>query len=450
MDDTIVAIGTALGIGAISIIKISGENAIQNTNQIFRGKNLEQQESHTITYGHIVDQDTVIDEVLVSIMKAPRTFTREDVVEINCHGGIAATNRVLELLLRNGCRLAEPGEFSKRAFLNGRIDLIEAEAISDLINATTEKSRQLSMNQLDKKVSNLIHNLRDDLLNILANIEVNIDYPEYTDEVVVTNHLIEKEMAKITKELNKIVKESENGKIVKTGITTAIIGKPNVGKSSLLNRLIDEEKAIVTDIQGTTRDIVEGELTIDGIKLNLIDTAGIRRTDDIIEKIGVSKSLDMIKEADLILLLFNNNEKLSEEDLQLLKETEQKKRITLLNKIDLQSNIDRQKLPANLVEISALNNIGIDHLKQTIRDMFHFEEIETSDLTYLTNARQIALLKEAASIADEINIGLENEVEVDMLEIDLKRIWELLGEIIGITYDEELIDALFSQFCLGK
>lgn len=451
MNDTITAISTALGIGAISIIRVSGKEAIEIVNSIFKGNNLSVVDTHTLNYGHIIDGENVIDEVLVSVMKAPKTFTMEDIVEINAHGGIATTNKILELLLIKGCRLAEPGEFTKRAFLNGRIDLIEAEGISDLIKAKTEKSRVLALNQVDGHVSNLITSLRGELLEILANIEVNIDYPEYDDVVEMTNKLLKPKIAKIEKELNKILRESENGKLIKEGIKTIIIGKPNVGKSSLLNKLINEEKAIVTSVAGTTRDIVEGSISIDGIPLNIIDTAGIRETDDLVESIGVKKSLSLIEEADLILFIINNNEKISEADLKILDKIKDKNHIVVINKIDLEKNIDEETIKKHeKAYISALNNEGIDSLKNKIKEIFDLEKIETNDLTYLTNARSLSLIRKSLGSIFDIKEGINNNLPIDMIEIDIKNIWNLLGEIIGETYQEELINQLFSQFCLGK
>ena len=333
MNDTICAIATSQGIGAISIIRVSGDNAINIVNNIFKGKDLTKVETHTINYGHIIDGDTIIDEVLVSVMKAPRTFTVEDVVEINTHGGIAPTNKVLELLLEKGCRLAEPGEFTKRAFLNGRIDLLEAEAVMDMIDAKTENQRKMAINQIGGKTSSLINELRDDMVQIISNINVNIDYPEYDDVDVITNELLLPKISKLKNKINNILKESENGKIIKDGIKTSIIGKPNVGKSSLLNALLEEEKAIVTDIAGTTRDIVEGQIIVNGILLNIIDTAGIRETEDLIENIGVEKSLKIMKEADLILFMLNNNEELTEDIIKLLEEIKDKKYLILINKM---------------------------------------------------------------------------------------------------------------------
>ena len=451
MNDTIVAISTALGVGAISIIRVSGNDAVRIVNKITKNKKLNNALSHTIHYDFIVDEDKIIDEVLISVMLAPKTFTKEDVVEINCHGGIATTNKVLELLLTNGCRLAEPGEFTKRAFLNGRIDLIEAEGVMDLINSKTEASRGLAINQISGKTSNLIKDLRQQIVEILANIEVNIDYPEYEDITVVTNQMLNDRLIDIEKRIKEILNKSENGKIVKEGINVALIGRPNVGKSSLLNCLLETDKAIVTDIAGTTRDCVEGTISIDGIILNIIDTAGIRETNDVVESIGVNKSIDLINKTDLVILLLNNNEKLVAEDIELLNKIKDKNYLIVINKTDLKQNIDISNLNQDkIVYISALNNSGIDNLKNKIKEIFNFDQIITSDLTYLTNARSISLLKNALKSINDIKIGLKNNLPIDMLEIDLKNVWEQLGSIIGETYEEELIDQLFSQFCVGK
>ncbi len=300
MEDTICAISTSQGVGAISIVRVSGPESIDIVNKIFKGKDLTKVESHTINYGHIVENDEIIDEVLVSIMKAPKTYTTEDIVEINTHGGIAPTNKVLELLLENGCRLAERGEFTKRAYLNGRIDLLKADSVMDMLDSKNDLQRKMAMNGINGKISNLINELRSDMVQIISNINVNIDYPEYDDVDIITNDLLIPKITNLKDKINKILKESENGKIIKDGIKTAIIGKPNVGKSSLLNALLEEDKAIVTDIAGTTRDIVEGTISINGIILNMIDTAGIRDTMDIIENIGVEKSLKIMDEADLV------------------------------------------------------------------------------------------------------------------------------------------------------
>ena len=451
MNDTIAAISTTLGVGAISIIRVSGNDAIKIVNKIFKGKNLEKVETHTINYGHIVDKDEIIDEVLVSVMKSPKTFTTEDVVEINCHGGISTTNKVLELVLNNGARLAEPGEFTKRAFLNGRIDLSQAESIMDLINSKNESKRKVAIKGLNGYVSNIIRNLRQEILELLASIEVNIDYPEYEDAIVMTNDIIKPKITEIKEKLTKIINESENGKILTSGIKTIIIGKPNVGKSSILNRLLDEEKAIVTDIEGTTRDTVEGSITINGVSLNIIDTAGIRETEDIVEKIGVEKSLSLINEADLIVIVLNNNEELTEEDKKILTACKDKKVIVVINKSDLERKINLDDIKyQNIVYTNTIDLNGINSLKEKIVELFNLNELEQQDYTYLSNVRQISLAKEAYQILEEVDNGIKNEAPVDMIEIDIKRAWEKLGEIIGETYTEELIDQLFSQFCLGK
>ena len=451
MNDTITAISTTLGVGAISIIRVSGNNAIKIVNKIFKGKNLEKVETHTINYGHIVDKDEIIDEVLVSVMKSPKTFTTEDVVEINCHGGISTTNKVLELVLNNGARLAEPGEFTKRAFLNGRIDLTQAESVMDLINSKNESKRKVAIKGLNGYVSNIIRNLRQEILELLASIEVNIDYPEYEDAIVMTNDIVKPKITEIKEKLTKIINESENGKILTSGIKTIIIGKPNVGKSSILNRLLDEEKAIVTDIEGTTRDTVEGSITINGVSLNIIDTAGIRETEDIVEKIGVEKSLSLINEADLIIIVLNNNEELSEEDKKILTACKDKKVIVVINKSDLERKINLDDIKyQNIVYTNTIDLNGINSLKEKIVELFNLNELEQQDYTYLSNVRQISLAKDAYQILEEVDNGIKNEVPVDMIEIDIKRAWEKLGEIIGETYTEELIDQLFSQFCLGK
>lgn len=453
MNDTICAIATSQGVGAISIIRVSGEEAIAIVNKIFQGKDLEKVETHTIHYGHIVDQEERIDEVLVSVMKSPKTFTTEDVVEINTHGGIAPTNKVLELLLENGCRMAEPGEFTKRAFLNGRIDLLEAEAVMDMIDAKTEIQRKMAANQIDGKTSNLINELRSDMVQIISNINVNIDYPEYDDVEIMTNDVLIPKITKLKEKIKKILKESENGKIIKEGIKTAIIGRPNVGKSSLLNTLLQEEKAIVTEIAGTTRDIVEGQVMINGILLNMIDTAGIRETEDKIEAIGVEKSKKAIEESDLILFLLNNNEPLTEEDKELFDKIKEKKYIVIINKIDLEAKLDRTKLEVDssrVIEMSMKEQKGIETLKEKIEDYFHMQEIETKDPTYLSNSRSISILKRCLQRVEDIEKSLQEEMPIDMIEMDIKNIWEELGTINGTTYEEELLDEMFSRFCLGK
>lgn len=450
MNDTICAISTALGVGAISIIRVSGDNAINIVNKIF-DKDLTKKESHTINYGHIVYNDEIIDEVMISIMKAPKTFTKEDVVEINSHGGIAVTNKILEILLLEGSRLAEPGEFTKRAFLNGRIDLVEAEGIMDLIESKTETSRKLAINVMEGKVSKLIKNIIDNLVKVNANIEVNIDYPEYEDIEIVTKEKIEEMSKYINQKLTKLLNESENGKIIKEGINTLILGRPNVGKSSILNKLIEEDKAIVTSVAGTTRDIVEGQIRVNGVLLNIIDTAGIRETEDIVEKIGVEKSLSLIDNSDLVILVFNNNEEINEEDKKILEYTKEKKRIIVINKIDLEGKIDNNIFNnERLVKVSALNNEGIENIKNEINDIFNLEEIKLGDFTYLSNSRQISLVKKAIEVSKNLESALKSDVPIDLLEIDVKEICEILGKIIGESYDDKLIDTLFSNFCLGK
>ena len=451
MNDTIAAISTTQGVGAISIIRVSGTNSISIVNSIFKGKDINNVESHTINYGHIINNEEIIDEVLVSVMKAPKTFTCEDVVEINCHGGIATTNKVLELLLTKGVRLAEPGEFTKRAFLNGRIDLTQAESVMDLINSKSEENRKVAIKGLNGNVSNLIKDLRQEMVELLASIEVNIDYPEYEEYEVMTNDKIKPSIKEIKTKLDKIIKESENGKILTSGIKTIIIGKPNVGKSSILNRLLDEDKAIVTDIEGTTRDTVEGNITISGVSLNLIDTAGIRETEDIVESIGVEKSISLIKDADLVIIVLNNNESLSEEDKKILDIAKDKKVIVVINKNDLEKKIDEKEIEyKNIIYTNTKSLDGINSLKDKIVELFNLEELTQNDNSFLTSVRQISLAKEAYQILDEVDNGIEMEAPVDMIEIDIKRSWEKLGEIIGETYTEELIDQLFSQFCLGK
>lgn len=447
MNDTIVAISTALGEGAISIIRVSGEEAISIVNPLFSGKDLTKIKTHTINYGHIIYKDEIIDEVLLSIMKAPKTYTREDVIEINTHGSIAVVNKIMEVLLLSGCRLAQPGEFTKRAFLNGRIDLTESEGVMDLINSQTELTRKMAINQLSGKVSKLITDLRDKIVALISNIEVNIDYPEYEDIEVVTINRIKEEVVEMKSKLLEILKLSEDGKILKDGIKTVILGKPNVGKSSLLNALLEEEKAIVTDVKGTTRDIVEGSIIISGVKLNLIDTAGVRDSNDVVEKIGIEKSISLIDESELVLLVLDASEELSEEDKFLLDKTKDKKRIVIMNKTDLDSNNTYDK---DVIKISAKENTGIEDVKNKIKELFNVGTFLSKNLMFFTNARQIALLKSAIESLEEVEKGVNEEREIDMIEIDLKLVWEKLGDIIGANYTEELVDNLFSRFCLGK
>lgn len=446
MEDTIAAISTALGIGAISIIRVSGSDSISIVNKIF-DKDLTKAKTHTIHYGHIIDNNQIIDEVLISVMLAPKTFTTEDVVEINCHGGISTTKKILELVLTYGARLAEPGEFTKRAFLNGRIDLTQAEGIMNLIESKSEISRNLSVNQLTGSVSTLIKSLRSDLADILSNIAVNIDYPEYEDIEVLTSKKIIPNIQKLITKIKDIINKSEDGKIVTEGINIGIIGRPNVGKSSLLNALLEEQKAIVTDIEGTTRDIVEGTFTLNGILCHIIDTAGIRETDNLVEKIGVDKSYQIIDKSDLIIYILNNNELLTEEDKTLLSKIKNKNHLIIINKIDLESKLNISN--EDTIKMSIKNNIGLEELKTKIIEMFNLEKIETNDLTYLTDARSISLLKKSKKILENCLQNIST-YPVDVIELDLKECWNILGEIIGQTYKDELIDEIFSRFCLGK
>ena len=453
MNDTICAIATSVGNGAISIIRVSGEKSISIVNSIFKGKDLTNVESHTINYGFIVDNDITIDEVLVSVMKAPKTYTMENVVEINTHGGIAPTNQVLQLLLKKGCRLADPGEFTKRAFLNGRIDLIEAEAVMDKINAQTEIQNKLANNNLSGKVSNLINSLRDDMIQIISNINVNIDYPEYDDVDVITNEILIPKITNLKNRINTILKESKNGKLIKEGIKTSIIGRPNVGKSSLLNELLEEDKAIVTEIAGTTRDIVEGQININGILLNIIDTAGIRKTNDLVESIGVEKSIKMMEESDLILFMLNNNEEIKEDIKQLLDKINNKNYLIIINKTDLDSKLDLSNLNINenkIIKMSIKNHQGIEELKNKIIELFNINEIESKDPTYLSNARSIGILESCLNDINDIEQGINNGETIDMLELDIRSIWEKLGQINGTSYEDELLDEMFKRFCLGK
>lgn len=452
MEDTIVAISTASGVGAISIIRLSGSKALEVASKIFKGKDLKKVASHTINHGYIIDKNrNIIDEVLVSVMLAPKTYTMEDIVEINTHGGIASTNKVLELCLVNGARLAQPGEFTKRAFLNGRIDLTEAEAIEDVINSSTDKSLILSMNQLTGSLKNLITETRKDIMGLIANIEVNIDYPEYEDAEDITLKRLKEKLLPIKSKLEELLKNSNDAKIIKDGINICMIGRPNVGKSSLLNTFLEEDKAIVTDIAGTTRDIVEGETIINGIKINFLDTAGIRETANVVEKIGVDKSKKIINTADLIILVLNNNEKLTPDDLELLDLVKDKNHIIFVNKNDLPANID---LPigkyTNVVYGNTLTTAGIKELKEMITTIFNLEKINTNDPTYITNARHKALIEVALNYLNSALENIDNGYSVDMLEIDIRACWDTLGEIIGATYKDELLDELFSNFCLGK
>ena len=447
MNDTICAISTTLGVGAISIIRVSGKDAIEKVNNI-TNIDLTKKQSHTINYAYIKNNNEIIDEVLISVMKAPKTFTTEDTIEINCHGGIATTEKVLELLLNQEIRLAEPGEFTKRAFLNGRVDLTQSQSVQDLINTKSDKARALAINNLKGTTSNKIRSLRERLVKIITNIEVNIDYPEYQDIEEMTIEKIKNEIDNIESELESIIKNSENSKIITNGINVAIIGKPNVGKSSILNKLIEEEKAIVTNIPGTTRDVIEASFNLNGITLNLIDTAGIRETDDIVEKIGVEKSKKALDKADLVLLILNNNEKLTEEDKKLLEISKDKQRIIVVNKTDLDKKINLKE--KNIVYTNTVEENGIESLLNKINEIYKLEQIETNDFYYVSNLEQLNRIKQTRNNIKDIKRGLEESIPIDMLEIDLREIWQTLGEVIGETYTEELLDNLFKNFCVGK
>ncbi|MBQ7031989.1 MAG: tRNA uridine-5-carboxymethylaminomethyl(34) synthesis GTPase MnmE [Bacilli bacterium] len=447
MEDTICAISTAPGIGAISIIRVSGPKTLDIVSQIYRGKNLKEVESHTINYGFIYDDEEKIDEVLVSVMLAPKTYTMEDIIEINSHGGINTTNKILELLLEKGCRLAEPGEFTKKAFLNGRIDLIEAESVNDLINAKNDAARNLALNNMKGNLTNKIRSIREIVVGIMANIEVNIDYPEYEDIEIVTKDTLLPKLSKVKMEIEDILKDSRNGRLINEGINIAIVGKPNVGKSSILNSLLDEEKAIVTNIAGTTRDIVEGSMTLNGFLIKFIDTAGIRDTEDVVEKIGVEKSKKAIETADLVILVLNNNEDLTDYDKELLKMIPTEKRIIFINKSDLDKKI---KIDFDYITGNTIDQDGLLSLKEAIINKLKLDNILNKDMTYMSNVRQIDLLKKSLSAIENAIQNLEAGMPVDIAEIDITNAWNLLGEITGDTYQDELITTLFSNFCLGK
>jgi len=435
--DTIAAISTPLGEGAIGIVRLSGTDSFAIAQKIFKGKDLSKVASHTLNYGHIVDPQTgkVMDEVMVGAMKSPKTFTREDIIEINTHGGIAVTNEILQLAIREGARLAEPGEFTKRAFLNGRVDLTQAEAVMDIIRAKTDKAMNIAVKQLDGSLSELINNTRQEILNTLAQVEVNIDYPEYDDVEEATTAVVREKTMEFEQLLTNLLRTARRGKILREGISTAIIGRPNVGKSSLLNNLLREEKAIVTDIAGTTRDVIEEYVNINGVPLKLIDTAGIRDTDDIVEQIGVERA----------------SEPLTAQDRQLLEISQDTNRIILLNKTDLPEAIETSELPEDIIRISVLKNQNIDKIEERINDLF-FENagLVEQDATYLSNARHISLIEKAVESLQAVNQGLELGMPVDLLQVDLTRTWEILGEITGDAAPDELITQLFSQFCLGK
>ena len=449
VEDTICAIATSVGNSGISIIRVSGANSFKIVNKITK-IDVEKMLPNTIKYTKLIYKDELIDEVLISKFVAPKSFTAEDIIEINTHGGVAPTNKVLEILLELGVRLATPGEFTKRAFLNGRINLIEAEASNDLIVANTDYQRVLAVNKLNGSLTKQIEDIREKLVSIIANIEVNIDYPEYEDIEVLTNEKIVDPLTNIKKDLELLLKNSYNGKIINNGINVALIGKPNVGKSSILNRLLGEEKAIVTNIAGTTRDIVEGSIELNKIKYNFIDTAGIRETKDYVEQIGVEKSKQKIEEADLIILILNNNESLTNEEQDLLNNLQDKKAIIFINKNDLDTNIALPDTNIPVIKGNTIDIDGLQELKDKIIEMYNLGDIKLQDLNYITNTRQINLVKEAnRSIENALNMIKEN-TPIDLITIDINDAWNYLGEIIGKTYKEDLLDELFSRFCLGK
>ena len=458
--DTIAAISTPMGEGAIAIVRLSGDEAVEIADKIFKSptnKKLTEVPTHTIHYGHLIDPKTneVVEEVMLSLMRGPKTFTREDVVEINCHGGIVSVNRVLQLVLRSGARIAEPGEFTKRAFLNGRIDLSQAEAVMDLIRAKTDRAMNVALGQMDGKLSRLIASLRQALLETLAQVEVNIDYPEYDDVEEMTIPVLLEKCGWVREEIIKLLQTSSQGKILREGLSTVILGRPNVGKSSLLNSLVQENKAIVTDIAGTTRDIIEEYVNVRGVPLRLVDTAGIRETEDIVERIGVERSREALKDADLILLVLNYGEELTAEDERLFETVQAMDYIVVVNKTDIERKIDLNRVHElagkhRVVTTSLLKEEGVIELEESIAALFFEGQVEANDLTYVSNARHIALLHQAQSVIEDALAAAQAGVPVDMIQIDVTRTWEILGEIIGDTVQESLINQLFSQFCLGK
>lgn len=445
--ETIAAIATAFGTAGISVIRVSGEKAISEIAKIFKGKDLNKVKSHTIHYGHILDDNqNILDEVMVSVMRAPKSFTAEDTVEISTHGGILITQKVLERILSLDIRLAEPGEFSERAYLNGRIDLVEAESIMDLIHAKSEQALKLANLGVQKKTSNLIQNLRSKLLTIIAHIEVNIDYPEYDDAIVMSKEIISPMTIDLIKEINHLLDESYKNQLIRDGVQTVIIGKPNVGKSSLLNALLNEEKAIVTDIEGTTRDTIEAYINIGGITLKLMDTAGIRETQDIVEKIGVNRSMKALSDAELVLLVLDQSKALTHEDKSLLELTKDKKRIIIANKSDLPKALSMEEV----VSVSTLTKHGLKDLEKAILKILSLEDIESRDINYLSNMRHITKVKEAKQSLLNVLKSIDLDMPVDVYAIDLTQAWRALGEILGENNADDLLDELFSKFCLGK
>ncbi len=456
-EDTIAAIATALGEGSIAVVRVSGPEAINSVAKLFRSKlDLREAASHTVQYGWIIDPQTNrrIDEVLVTVMKGPRSFTAEDVVEISTHGGIVAVKSVLELVLRHGVRLAEPGEFTKRAFLNGRIDLAQAEAVIDLIRSKSDRAFQVARRQAEGAVSKKIFPLRQQLIELIAHVEVNIDYPEHDVEDV-TAELIRSNCRQVREEVNELLQRSNEGKILREGIVTAIVGRPNAGKSSLLNALARENKAIVTDIPGTTRDIVEESVSLSGIPLRLLDTAGIRETEDVVEQIGVERSHGALNDADLILLVLNRHEELHEDERKLLQQLKDRSTIIVVNKIDLPEKLDTAEIERDypserIVYLSAKEGQGIEQLERAVTGMFFSGAVESGDITYVSNTRHITLLHQTRqSLEDAIQATFEG-VPIDLIQIDITASWESLGQILGDAAGDSLLDQIFSQFCLGK
>ena len=450
MEDTIAAVATTVGESSINVIRISGKDSINVANKIF-SKDISNALSHTVHYGFIMENGEKVDEVLLSIFKSPKTFTTEDIVEISVHGGSSSVNKVMELVLSNGARLAEPGEFLKRAFLNGRIDLTQAEAVGDLISSQTESSRKMALKGVDKTIYRMVNKLKEKVLALIANIEVNIDYPEYEDAVIVTNDLIIKTINEVKDEINRLLKNSKKGLLIKNGLKIVIVGKPNVGKSSILNALLDENKAIVTDIKGTTRDIVTGELVIYGVKIDILDTAGIRETKDIVESIGVKRSVDAIDEADLVLFVVDSVDGFTHEDKEVLDKIKDKEVLVVYNKNDKVKDYKNDKLSDyESINISTFDSDMITKLKDKIAEMFDLKSIAESNYMYISNARQISLLNNCISIIDDIESSVKNGELVDMVEIDVKKLWETLSEITGEVSSDDLLDEIFSKFCLGK
>ncbi len=454
--DTIGAISTSIGEGGIAIVRISGDKAKDVVEKIFQAKNgqsIKDMKSYTMKYGYIIDENNNhIDEVIVSFMKGPRSFTAEDTIEINCHGGVVATNKVLEQVIKQGVRIAEPGEFTKRTFLNGRIDLSQAEAVIDIINAKTDLSMKSALMQSEGLISKEIRVLREKLLSTIAHIEATVDYPE-DDLEEVTSEMAIRDLDIIKKEIKEFIETAEEGKILREGLSTVIVGKPNVGKSSLLNALTKENRAIVTDIPGTTRDVIEEYINISGIPIKIIDTAGIRETDDVVEKIGVERSRAKINDADLIILILDSSNELTEEDKEIINHISNKKYMILLNKSDLNSKITQKDLEnincTNIYSISAKTGEGIDEVRTAIKDMFFKGEISTNNVIITNTRHKEALLRAYECIESAINT-LNYTFAIDLASIDIRNAWTFLGEITGDSLEENIIDKIFKDFCLGK